>query len=357
LLKNPLLKAGFLKGMALKNDNPLISNYSIHGITLCLNTDNKHIRSSIDELLAPFISKSQALSPDIIFSLFDSKHKDTNIITLPSNSKLLYAPSENDKFDMRSFEINYFKIFMDPMDVTYYIDLGQTGHLSYNLTKSAAIGYLNKPESISPKVLSSNIFLFAFDQMLKAKGYFPIHCSAVAKDGKGILMPGFSGAGKTTSCISLIRSGYGFLGDDRPILHYKDQTLELLSFPEDINVTEKTLGFFPELVASEFIKNNKGLSKKSFFAEDVYPGSVTKRCRPRAILYPEKYPGSKSFLEELPKSEALSSFLPHSMLVLDKETSKKHFDILFDLITSVDTYRLKLGSDIHALPELIESVL
>lgn len=349
---------GFLfKGETLKNDNLLISNYSIHGLTLCLSTDNEHISSSIEELLFPFMSEEKILLPDITFSLFENKNGNIDLIPFPINLKLLYAPSENDKFDIRRFELNYFKIFMNPVDATYYIDLGQKGRVSYNLEKSEAVGYLTRPESINPKVLSSGVFLFAFDQIMKAKGYFPIHCSAVAKDGKGVLLPGFSGAGKTTTCISLIRSGFGFLGDDRPILHYNDQELELLSFPEDINVTEKTLKFFPELAASELIKINKGLLKKSFCAEDIYPGSVIQRCRPRAVLYPERYQGSKSFVEELSKSEALSSFLPHSMLVFDKDTSKKHFDILFDLINSVDTYRLKLGTNIHELSELVASIL
>ena len=349
---------GFFKGIALKSDNYLISNYSIHGINLRLNTNNDYIRSSIDELLTPFNSKKRALFPDINFTLHDHKDNSATNFSLPANSKLLYTPSKNDRFDIKLFEIQTFDLYICAKDSTYYLDLGHIGFLSYDLVNGTSSGYLNNPESISSKVLSSSIFLFIFDQLAKSKGYFPIHCSAVEKDGKGILIPGFSGTGKTTSCISLIRNGYGFLADDRPILHYRmDGKLELLSFPEDINVTEKTLGFFPELAASKFIKDNQGLSKKSFSAKDIYPGTITERCCPSAILYPERHPGRNSSLETLPKSDALSQFLPHSMLVFDKETSKKHFDILVDLITSVDTYRLKLGTDIHAMPDLVKSIL
>ena len=131
-------------------------------------------------------------------------------------------------------------------------------------------------------------------------------------------------------------------------------SFEEIGFDEDYAIT---LEFFPELTGSYFVRENKGLSKKSFCVADIYPGSVTNKCLPRVVLYPERCQGSECFLEELSKSEALSSFLPHSMLVFDKETSKKHFDILFDLITSVETYKLKLGSNVHVLPELVASIL
>lgn len=344
--------------MDLEKDNPFVSYYSIHGITLRLNTNNGYIHSPIDELLASFASEKEPLVSDIDFHIYDTPACHDGVSSMPNDLKLLYSPSKKDKFDITLLGIQTFNIYVNEADFTYYMDLGETGRLSYSLKDYAANGYIHTPESISPKVIPSTLFMFVFNQMLKSKNYFPIHCSVVEKEGKGILMPGFSGAGKTTTSISLIRSGYGFLGDDRPILHYdKDNNLEMLSFPEEINVTEKTIGFFPELADGEFIKTHKGMLKKSFNAEDIYPGSLTERCRPKAVLFPEITPVSKSYVEEMSKSDALSLFLPHTMLVFDKETSNRHFNILFDLISSVDTYRLKLGSDILALPELVEAIL
>jgi len=342
----------------LTSNDLIISNYSIHGINLRFNTNSEYIHSSVNEPLKVFNTKKQPSSIGIDFTLHDNKEDATINFSLPQNSKLLYTPSKNDKFDIKSFEIQTFNLYIDAEDSTYYIDLGHIGLLSYNLIKGIATGYLNKPESISPVVLSSSIFLFVLDQLLKSKNYFPIHCSTVERNGKGILLPGFSGAGKTTSCIALIRKGFGFLSDDRPILRLdKNGLLEILSFPEDINVTKKTVNSFPELSNSKFIMNNRGVLKKSFNVENIYPGSQKERCCPKVILYPEISTVKKSFLEELSKSDALSIFLPHSMLVFDKETSKRHFDILFDLIMYTDTYRLKLGTDILDLPDLVESIL
>jgi len=78
---------------------------------------------------------------------------------------------------------------------------------------------------------------------------------------------------------------------------------------------------------------------------------------PKAILYIEISGAQQSRLEKFSKSDALKSFLPHSLLVLDKEIARRHFDILSDLVVSCNCYRLKLGSDIHDLPALIGSIL
>lgn len=336
----------------------IISNYSIHDITLRFSTNNKYIYSSINELLGAFSTEKQLFSSDLNFTLLGSKDNAVINCSLPAHSKLLYTPSKNDRFDITLFEVQTFNLYIDVKDSAYYIDLGTNGLLSYNLTNSSATGYLNNPESISPKVLSSTIFMLVLNQLLKSKNYFPIHCSTIERHGKGILLPGFSGSGKTTSCIALIRNGFGFLSDDRPILwRNKKGLLEILSFPEDINITQKTANLFPELSDSKFIKSNQGTLKKSFNAENIYPDSQKDRCYPNVILYPEISYRKKCFLEKISKSDALSLFLPHSMLVFDKETSKKHFDILFDLIMSSDTYRLKLGTDILDLPDLVESIL
>jgi len=332
--------------------------FSIHDMNLRLITGNGLIASSISEYLGYFKTKEISGLTDLNISLSDIEEDVSIQLSIPPDSGLLYAPSDTDMFDMSMFGFSHFDLYADKDGSTYYVDLGDLGIVSYNPNKGTANGYIQILESIHSNVASRTLLMFVLDKLLEARGCFRIHCSAVEKDGKGILFPGFSGAGKTTACIALIRQGYGFLGDDRPFLRYgRNGGMEILSFPDYIDVTNETIDLFPELKEEDLLKENRHLRKKSFYADDLYPGSIKTSCAPRAILYPEISGGKESYLEELSKSETLKSLLPHSMLVFDKDIAKRHFDILFDLVKAADCYKLKFGSNIDNLPDLIESIL
>jgi hypothetical protein len=344
----------------LTKKNRLTAQYLIHGIPLKFTSNNVHIFSAVRKLLEYFLcEKTLSRTPEGLSIIFFDNHDDiAHQGIIPSGLKLLYSSSEEDLFDIKEFGIDKMSLFVNEDDFTYYAAFGTAGLFSYSTKKGVAEGYLKEPEAINPNLISNFIFIFLLAELLKGKGYFLSHCSGVEKNGKGIIFPGFSGAGKTTSCIAFIRHGFGFLGDDRPMLRYnKSGRLDLLCFPEPIDVTDYTIQLFPELKNYRLFLDNRNLRKQSFNAEELYPGSTRNSCIPRLILFPEISPIKKSFLEVFPKSEALKTFLPHSLLAFDKEIAKKHFDIIFDLIQSTDCYKLKLGTDLENLPDLVESIL
>jgi hypothetical protein len=342
----------------LEKNSSITVSYRIHDIGLTLTTNNPFILSSIDLLLECFKGAEQFAEPQISLSLFDSEEAAGIPCSVPEGSKLVYSHSQEKSFDWNTYGVAKLGLYVDPGNSTYVVDLGNTGILSSIPYEGKVSGYILEPERINPIVLSNLIFMFILSEMLRIRGYFPVHCSTVEREGKGIIFPGFSGAGKTTACIALIRKGFGFLGDDRPILRYTgDGHLEVLSFPEDIDATDNTIKIFSELKDKTIFKDNKNLTKKSFKAEDIYPGSVRDSCIPKVILFPEIYPGKESSLEELSKIEALTRFIPHSMVVINKETAGRHFDLIFDLVKSCGCYELKFGSDVDALGRLVEKVL
>ena len=340
--------------------NHLTAHYLIHGIPLKFISNNLHVFSAVNKLLECFLCEKTLGTPSegLTITFFDNHDDTAHQGIIPSGLKLLYSSSEEDLFDIKEFGIDKMSLYVNEDDFTYYAGFGTIGLFSYSMKKGVAEGYLKEPEAINPNLISSFVFIFLLAELLKGKGYFLAHCSGVEKNGQGIIFPGFSGAGKTTSCVALIRRGYGFLGDDRPILRYnKSGGLELLSFPEPIDVTDYTIQLFPELKNYRLFLDNRNLRKQSFIAEELYPGSTRDSCVPKLILFPEISAAKKSSLEVFPKSEALKTFLPHSLLAFDKEIARQHFDIIFDLIQSTDCYKVKLGADIQSLPDLVESIL
>jgi hypothetical protein len=307
--------------------------------------------------LSHFPKSDNESKADIAFSLYDDKSLAPRL-EIYNNSKLLYSPSSEDRYDVASLGVKELFLYFNESAETYYLCYGNEGFIAYQLVESKAVGYIEAPESFEPSVIANTIFLFVLSEFFKAKDYFAIHSSALEKDGKGVLLPGFSGAGKTTTCIALARQGFGVLGDDRAILtRNANRKLELLGFPEYVNVTEQTANLFPELKTFLYFNRREKAMKKSFRLYDVYPGVFRERCVPKVILFPRVHGTSKSSLEAMPKSHALRLFLPHSMLVFNQASAKKHFDILYDLINATDCYAFQLGSDLENIAEVAASVL
>ena len=69
----------------------------------------------------------------------------------------------------------------------------------------------------------------------------------MSRNGRGLIFPGSSGAGKTTLAIRLLQSGFDFLSDDMLFLDPSAESLRVLGFPDEIDVTGETLELMPQL--------------------------------------------------------------------------------------------------------------
>ncbi len=339
-------------------EEKITADFSIHGIGLRFNTNSQTILSSFKEFLGCFSATEPGYSPDITFTIFDNRQNLSHDFSIPEGLSLLCAPQEFAGVPMGNTGLEKLDFYGTGGESTYYLDMGNPGLISFDLTGCRVEGYIQNSDLLYSTRLPGAILMVVLSEIIKTLGYFQLHCSAVDRNGKGVLLPGFSGSGKTTTCIALIRNGYRSLGDDCPMLRYNMKgSLELLAFPERVNVTEKTINFFPELKNSNLLKDNGNGRKWSFNTEDVYPGSTKMSTIPKVVLFPEVHSGQKSRLESLSGNEAFKLLLPHGLMVLDKETARKHFDILVDLIESVECYRLYIGSDFRELDKLIDSIL
>ena len=148
-----------------------------------------------------------------------------------------------------------------------------------------AEGYLIRPQTLPPNLIEY-LFHTALIELLRRRELYSIHATALEKHGRGVLIPGNSGRGKTTSFISLLRSGYRYLSDDHPLIRDAGTHVEVLPFPIKVNVTEATIAFFPELRHAPDHVLRPGIPKRSFRPEDLYHTSMGSCCRPAMVLFP-----------------------------------------------------------------------
>jgi hypothetical protein len=236
------------------------------------------------------------------------------------------------------------------------VDFYEQGALVIDGDRGTAQGYFVHPEAMHSD-LRESFFHYALAELLKRRHTYMLQATALEYQSRGVLIPGHRGRGRTTALLSLLRSGYRYLSDDHPLLRDHGTHVEMLAFPMTIEVTDRTIGFFPELRQAVPGLVRQGVYKKYFHAADFYPESIGESCAPAMMLFPDVVDMPYSCLEPLSKGRALEAILPHSACVLDRDSARREFQALSRLVQQVDCYRLHFGQDVQDLPKLITPLL
>ena len=241
------------------------------------------------------------------------------------------------------------------MESQIIADFHEQGRLCIDHAERRVEGRLIRPDAMHPD-LCATYFHFALIELLRREGVYNIHATALARNGRGVLIPGSSGRGKTTCCISLLRGGYGYLSDDHPLIRERKDGIELLCFPEKIDVTSRTIEFFPELNEAKE-RLGWGIQKKYFHPADFYCSAIVNACTPALIIIPEINEETCSRLVRLPKSRALEELLVQGLLVLNEHIAATQFETFCRLVDGADCYRLSFGRDVLDLPRIVDEAL
>jgi hypothetical protein len=193
-------------------------------------------------------------------------------------------------------------------------------------------------------------------EMLKRRGLFSMHAAGFSKGGKAVLIPGTSGAGKSTLAITLLRGGFGYLSDDMVFLRRRSDGLGVLSFPEDVDVSDKTISFFPELDFLGRIPKAVGWPKKQVRTDEVYGSELVSEAQPGAIVIPKISGKEKSNVRAITADEALLEIVSN-VLLTDGRSCQSHLDVLTELVRQTPCYRLETGRDFDRIPVLLAELL
>jgi hypothetical protein len=200
------------------------------------------------------------------------------------------------------------------------------------------------------------LFTILLVEMLKRRGCYSIHAAGFSHDGKAILIPGTSGAGKSTLAITLLRGGFGYLSDDMVFLQRHSGRLQVLGFPEDVDVSDQTINFFPEL---DFLSRSPkvgGWPKKRVRADEIYGAELVREARPGAIVFPRISVDGRSALRPIGADEALLE-LVSNVLLTEAGSCQRHLNILSELAKQTPCYRLETGRDFDRIPFLLSELL
>jgi hypothetical protein len=178
-----------------------------------------------------------------------------------------------------------------------------------------------------------------------------IHAAAVGNRDGGVLIAGVAGAGKSTSSVACLRGGLAYAGDDyvlvdigRAFVHslYSSAKLEWDNFDRH-----------PEL----FRPGNSRADPKAvaFLARDV-PDRMALGFPLRALLLPTITGREETRAVPTTTGRALLGLAPSTMLQMPGH-DQQSLGAMARLVDGVPAFQLELGTDLSAIPDVVEAVL
>lgn len=215
-----------------------------------------------------------------------------------------------------------------------------------------------EPEIDNLWLASHLLFTICLVEILKRRGLYSLHAGGFSANGKCLLIPGTSGAGKSTLTVASLRANFDYMSDDMLFLIGRPDGFRVLAFPEELDISDQTAGFFPEL--SFLLRSPKrcGWRKRQIHPIHVYGAKVAPEARPAAVVIPRIAEAETSVVTRMDPDEALLEMVPN-VLLTEASSCRAHLDALRELVTSTPCYRLETGCDFDRLSvrfrELLES--
>lgn len=214
---------------------------------------------------------------------------------------------------------------------------------------------LLEPEAEQLWLVTHPLFTIPLIDMLKRRGKFNIHAAAFALEGNCVLLPGTTGAGKSTLSLCLLRGGLDFLGDDMAFVEQRDG-LRVLAFPESIDITDATASFFQELHDLADQPKRLGWPKHEICCSDYFSSRQAWSAQPKAIVFPKIGDLHESKLTPMGSDEAFMELAPN-VLLTESASAQAQFEVLASLVKSTPLYRLRTGRDFARIPQLLGETL
>lgn len=318
--------------------------YHLHGVRLGLSVKDVGERAS-----AALLSRLARIPPDglpphdLAFELRSGAAPSGHPFDRPEGARTVYEPPVGEV------------VYADGADLLYIETGPRLRVLCEPAGGRARVSVLGEDEE-DLWLLSHPLFTIPLMEMLKRRGLYGLHAGGLARNGRALLLPGTSGAGKSTLTLALARAGFGLLGDDTLFLARRDGDLRVLAFPDEFDLTDQTVSFFPELASLLDSPLPAGWRKRQLRAEEVYGTGIVWEAEPALLVFPRVSGARESVLHPISKDEALLELVPN-VLLTEPRSSQAHLDALADLAARCGCYRLDTGSDLDGAVRLLGELL
>jgi hypothetical protein len=184
-----------------------------------------------------------------------------------------------------------------------------------------------------------------------------IHAGLVSKAGKGVLLAGAGGSGKSTTAITCLEAGYQYLSDDLLGLQIlPDGSAIGHSLYNSTYLEVSHLSRFSKLGCHAVKNGDNAEDKLLVLFSEIFPTRLERAANINVIVLPRVSHQSQSTFSLAPKSKALFALAPSSRNV-NKGLGVADFEALVQLVERVPCYWLDLAEDLEEIPRCVDKLL
>jgi hypothetical protein len=216
------------------------------------------------------------------------------------------------------------------------------------------VGWIESAAGLSPYERGKPLqpLLFAWQSDL---GIVPVHAGLVARQGRGVLLGGPGGSGKTTTSLLCLAAGFDYLGDDyiavpppgnrwpRGFSVFASAWLE----PDHV----RNFGWLEHAVAEP------GEDKRLVALSEVAGARLRESADIVALVLPRVAGTPRTSYHPATKGEALRRLAPSSILQLPLIAPRPALQRMAAVASRLPTYWLDLGQDLAEIPLRVGEIL
>jgi hypothetical protein len=215
----------------------------------------------------------------------------------------------------------------------FHVSCGDSSFAIADLQSLCAVGFISE-EIARDTVFFRNTFLECLFYVLAThRSYTPVHSAGVALQDRGVLICGPPGIGKTSLAYACVRAGMQVLSDDT--VHVRSspesQALVVWGRPWHLRLLPNAIELFPELHGRKAHLRSDYESYLEIDTEKEFPGQAVSSCTPAALVFLERDPMSKVYLEPLEPEAALAR-LKRDIYLSEEKVRHRHYDVLAKLV-------------------------
>jgi hypothetical protein len=188
------------------------------------------------------------------------------------------------------------------------------------------------------------------------RGVQLLHTGLIAADGAGVLVPGESGSGKSTTSLAGLVDGLEFLGDDFVGLERGGDGFVGHSVFGTACVHQDNLRRFPSL-ESLAVEDDDAIEEKAIlFLPELFPDRLRASVPVRAVALP-RIGAERTEIVPARCSEALRHFAASTLHTVVPRPGRDALQLLAELVEKVPTWWLHLGPDPRDVRHAIERIV